>query len=90
MKFLLYLLKCLPEGISAVLGHTDLVTNNIIKLIIGCLEVILIVGLYVFLELKIFYNHKHKIILSIVSLIGIILIFAIMCIIIEFIINIFK
>lgn len=85
MNFLKYLLRCILSGISLIDGSGDLVSGK--EWVIGCLEIIIIGILFCIFAFKIFKNTKHPVLYSILVLIAIFIVFAILCIIIEFIIK---
>lgn len=87
MKFLIYLLRCIPNGISLIFGRSDLTSDSIKELLIGGLEIIVIISIYFIFYFKLYYNKKYRILWSILTTIGVLLMFALICIIIELLID---
>lgn len=86
MNFLKYLLRCLMSGIAIADGHGDLVSSNR-ELGIGLLEILIGFVVFSIFAFKIFKKSKHPVLYSILATCGIIIIFAIACIVIELIIK---
>ncbi len=87
MNFLKYILLCIAEAITDGLGRSDLTNKDNKMGWIGLACVFVICGFNVICMLFIYKKSKHFLLYSILTTIGFIIIFCILSILIEYLIN---
>lgn len=86
MKFLKYILYCIWDTILLGNSRTDMINTSVKTISIGIISILIIGIIFTFFNIKVYKNKKLSVLYAILSTFGILLIFILLCICIEYIV----